>query len=113
VIQILPPRPPEGRGIGGRLIRSLPDLGLGALFAAARRDLFGLGARHGVRLMLLVEIEGWILVVTLLSGALAYAVTTEQEWQERAKSLVGLVLVRVLPPVYFAFRWQVWRPIAA
>jgi hypothetical protein len=100
-----------GYRLSARLIRSLPDLGLGLLFAAAWLNLFNLGARHGVSLMLLVEIEGWIIIVTFMSAALAYALTKDTEWTERAKDVVGLVVFCVIPPIYFAVRWHVWWPI--
>jgi hypothetical protein len=97
--------------LSARLIRGLPDLFLGLLFAAAWLDLFNLGARHGVSLMLLVEIEGWIILVTLMSAALASALVKDKEWTERAKDVVSLVLFCALPPMYFAMRWHVWWPI--
>jgi len=100
-----------GYGLSARLIRSLPDLGLGLLFAAAWLNLFNLGARHGVSLMLLVEIEGWIIIVTFMSAAFAYALTKDTEWTERAKDVIGLVCFCALPPIYFAVRWHVWWPI--
>ena len=97
--------------LSARLIRSLPDIGLGLLFAAAWVNLFNLGARHGVSLMLLVEIEGWIIVVTLFSAALAYALVKDKEWTERVKDVVGLVTICAIPPLYFALRWHLWWPI--
>jgi hypothetical protein len=97
--------------LSARLIRSLPDLFLGLLFAAAWLDLFNLGARQGVNLMLLVEIEGWIIIVTFTSAALASALVKDKEWTERAKDVVSLVLFCALPPMYFAVRWHVWWPI--
>jgi hypothetical protein len=97
--------------LSARVIRSLPDLGLGLLFAAAWVNLFNLGARHGVSLMLLVEIEGWIIIVTFMSAALASALVKDKEWTERAKDVVSLVLFCALPPMYFAVRWHVWWPI--
>jgi hypothetical protein len=97
--------------LSARLVRSLPDLLLGLLFAAAWLNLFNLGARHGVSLMLLVEIEGWIIIVTFLSAAFAYALTKDTEWTERAKDVIGLVFFCALPPIYFALRWHVWWPI--
>jgi len=100
-----------GYRLSARLIRSLPDLGLGLLFAAAWLNLFNLGARHGVSLMLLVEIEGWIIIVTFMSAAFAYALTKDTEWTERAKDVILLVFFCALPPVYFALRWHVWWPI--
>jgi len=81
------------------------------LIGAAWLNLFNLGARHGVSLMLLVEIEGWIILVTLMSAALAYALTKDTEWTERAKDVIGLVFFCALPPIYFAVRWHVWWPI--
>jgi hypothetical protein len=100
-----------GYRLSARLIRSLPDLGLGLLFAAAWLNLFNLGARHGVSLMLLVEIEGWIIIVTFMSAAFAYALTKDTEWTERAKDVIGLVFFCAIPPIYFAVRWHVWWPI--
>lgn len=113
MIHILPPRPPEGRGFGKRLAHGLPDLALGTMFAAAWLDLFGLGGRYGIDLMLLVEIEGWILIVTLLSVGAAYGFATETEWKDKAKSMTVLVLLCAVPPVYFALRWNSWWPVAA
>lgn len=113
MIHILPPRPPEGRGFGPRLAHALPDLGLGCLFGAAWLDLFGLGGRYGIDLMLLVEIEGWILIVTILSVGAAYGFATETEWKDKAKSMAVLVLLCAVPPVYFAIRWNLWWPVAA
>ncbi|HKC46151.1 MAG TPA: hypothetical protein VKB63_01020 [Gemmatimonadales bacterium] len=100
-----------GYQLSARLIRSLPDLGLGLLFAAAWLNLFNLGARHGVGLMLLVEIEGWIIIVTFVSAAFAYALTKDTEWTERAKDVIGIVSFCAIPPVFFATRWHVWWPI--
>jgi hypothetical protein len=97
--------------LSARLVRSLPDLLLGLLFAAAWLNLFNLGARRGVSLMLLVEIEGWIIIVTFMSAAFAYALTKDTEWTERAKDVIGLVFFCALPPIYFALRWHVWWPI--
>jgi hypothetical protein len=97
--------------LSARVLRSIPDLGLGLLFAAAWLNLFNLGARHGAALMLLVEIEGWIIIVTFMSAALAYALTKDKEWTERAKDVIGLVVFCGLPPIYFAVRWHVWWPI--
>jgi len=97
--------------LSARLVRSLPDLLLGLLFAAAWLNLFNLGARHGVSLMLLVEIEGWIIIVTFVSAAFAYALTKDTEWTERAKDVIGLVVFCAIPPIYFAVRWHVWWPI--
>lgn len=94
-----------------RVIRSVPDLFLGGLFAAAWLDLFNFGARHGVGLMLLVEIEGWIIIVTFMSAALASALTRDTEWTERVKDVVGLVVFCAVPPVYFAVRWHLWWPV--
>jgi hypothetical protein len=113
VFHILPPRPPEGWEVGKRLAHGLPDLALGAMFAAAWVDLFGVGGRFGVDLMLLIEIEGWTLLVTILSIGAAYGFATEQEWKERAKSMAMLVLLCVVPPGYFALRWHLWWPVAA
>lgn len=113
MIRILPPRPPEGRGFGARLAHGLPDLALGGLFGAAWLDVFGLGSRYGVDLMLLVEIEGWILIVTILTVGAAYGFATETEWKDKAKSMAVLVLLCAVPPVYFAFRWNLWWPVAA
>jgi hypothetical protein len=109
----LAPRPPEGRGFGARLAHGLPDLALGGLFGAAWLDLFGLGSRYGVDLMLLVEIEGWILIVTILSVGAAYGFATEPEWKDKAKSMAVLVLLCAVPPAYFALRWHLWWPVAA
>ena len=97
--------------LSARVLRSLPDLGLGLLFGAAWLNLFNLGARYGVSLMLLVEIEGWIIIVTFMSAAFAYALTKDTEWTERAKDVIGLVFFCALPPIYFAVRWHVWWPI--
>jgi hypothetical protein len=113
VIHILPPRPPEGRGFRKRLAHGFPDLALGAMFAAAWLDLFGFGGRYGVDLMLLVEIEGWILIVTILSVGAAYGFATETEWKDKAKSMAVLVLLCTVPPAYFALRWHLWWPLAA
>jgi hypothetical protein len=96
--------------LSARLIRSLPDLLLGLLFAAAWLNFFNLGARHGVSLMLLVEIEGWIIIVTFISAAFAYALTKDKGI-ERAKDVVYLVLFCAIPPIYFAVGWHVWWPI--
>lgn len=101
----------DGYRLSARVVRSLPDLGLGLLFTAAWLNLFNLGARHGVSMMLLVEIEGWIIIVTFMSAAFAYALTKDTEWTERAKDVVGLVFLCALPPIYFAVRWHVWWPI--
>ncbi|HEY6223831.1 MAG TPA: hypothetical protein VIW26_08600 [Gemmatimonadales bacterium] len=100
-----------GYRLSARLIRSLPDVGLGLLCAAAWLNLFNLGARHGVGLMLLVEIEGWIIIVTFVSAAFAYALTKDTEWTERAKDVIGIVLFCAIPPIFFAQRWHVWWPI--
>jgi hypothetical protein len=97
--------------LSARLVRSLPDLGLGLLFAAAWLNLFNLGARHGVSLMLLVEIEGWIIIVTFISAAFAYALTKDREWTERLKDVVYLLICCAIPPIYFAVSWHVWWPI--
>jgi len=97
--------------LSARLLRSLPDIGLGLLFAAAWLNLFSLGARYGVGLMLLVEIEGWIIIVTFVSAAFAYALTKDKEWTERAKDVIGIVTFCAIPPVFFAVRWHVWWPI--
>jgi len=110
---ILPPRPPGGRGFGPRVLHSFPDLALAALFVAAWLDLGGLSERYGVGLLLLIEIEGWILIVSLLTVGLAYGLATDEEWKERAKSLIGLLALCAIPPVYFALRWHVWWPIGA
>lgn len=113
MIRILPPRPLGGRGFGKRLTQSVPDLALGVLFCGAWLDLLGLGARFGVDLMLLVEIEGWILIVSLFTVGLTYGLATDEAWEEKAKSLAGLLVVCSIPPAYFAFRWHVWWPIGA
>ena len=97
--------------LSARVFRSVPDLGLGLLCAAAWLNLFNLGARHGVGLMLLVEIEGWIIVVTFVSAALAYALTKDTEWGERVKDVIGIVTFCAIPPIYFAVSWHVWWPI--
>ncbi len=102
---------PVSSQLSARAIRSLPDLLLGLLFGAAWLNLFNLGARDGVGLMLLVEIEGWIIVVTFMSAALAYGLAKDTEWTERAKDVVGLGLFCALPPIFFALRWHVWWPI--
>lgn len=93
------------------MLRSLPDLLLGALFAAAWLNLFNLGARHGVGLMLLIEIEGWIIVVTFVTAAFAWALTRDKAWTERAKDVIGIVTFCVIPPIFFAMRWHLWWPI--
>jgi hypothetical protein len=113
MIRILPPPSPPGQGIANRLLHALPDLGLGALFGLAWLDLFGLGHRYGVSLMLLVEIECWILIVTFVTAGLAYGLATETEPKEKLKTLVLLVLACAIPPVVFAIRWRVWWPIGA
>ena len=113
MIRILPPRPPEGRHLGRRAARSLPDLALGVLFGAAWLNLVELGARHGVSLMLLIEVEGWILLVTFFSGVLAFGVASEADWGEKTKLLVALVLVCAAPPAFFALRWHLWWPVGA
>jgi len=113
VIRILPPRPPEGWRFGARLAHSIPDLALGTLFGAAWLDLLGLGGRYGVDLMLLVEIEGWTLLVTFLTVGFAFGLATDEEWKEKAKDVVGLVVLCAIPPAYFAVRWHVWWPVAA
>src|SRR5260221_13311120 len=97
--------------LSARLIRSLPDLGLGLLFAATWLNLFNRGGRRGVALMLLVEIEGWIIIVTLIPAALASPLTKKRGWPERAKDVFYLVVFCALPPIYFAVRWHVWWPI--
>src|SRR5262245_13937243 len=97
--------------LSARILRSLPDLGLGLLFAAAWLNLFNLGARHGVSLMLLVEIEGWIIIVTFLSAAMASALIKDKGWIERAKDVAYLIVICAAPPIYFAVRWHVWWPI--
>lgn len=96
---------------GARLINSLPDLGLGVLFCAAWLNVFDLGVRYGVGLMLLIEIEGWIIIVTFMSAAFASALAKDTEWTERAKDVIGLVVFCSLPPIFFAVRWHVWWPI--
>ncbi len=113
MVRILPPRPPGGRAFGKRLTQSVPDLALGILFCGAWLDLLGLGTRLGVDLMLLVEIEGWILMVSLFTVGFAYGLATDEARNEKAKSLTGLLVVCSLPPAYFAFRWHVWWPIGA
>ena len=112
MIRILPPSPPEGRGIGPRLARSLPDLGLGALFFAAWIDLFGLGARFGIDLMLLIEIEGTILLVTWFSAVMADAVLKDRGF-EQFKSIMVLLALCVVPPILMVAYWHVWWPIWA
>jgi hypothetical protein len=113
VIRILPPPAPSGQGIGSRVVHALPDLGLGGLFALAWLNWLGLGGRYGVSLMLLMEIEGWILVVTFLTTGLAYGLATDKDPKERRKSLALLVLACGVPPLVFAIRWGVWWPIGA
>ena len=83
------------------------------MFAAAWLDLFGLGGRYGVSLMLLVEIEGWTLLVTFLTAGAAYGFATEEEWKEKAKSMALLVLLCAIPPAYVALRWHLWWPVVA
>lgn len=94
-----------------RLIRSIPDLLLSLLFTAAWLNLFNLGSRHGVALMLLIEIEAWIIVVTFMTGALGYALAKDKAWTERAKDVIGIVVFCALPPIFFAVRWHLWWPI--
>jgi hypothetical protein len=94
-------------------VKALPDLGLGMLFFAAWLDLFDLGSRRGSSLMLLIEIEGYTLVVSLIASALAYSLATDEQWQEKAKSFFALVFFCTLPPLYFALRWHLWWPILA
>ena len=113
MIRILPPPAPPGQGIGVRLLHALPDLGLAVLFSLAWIDLFALGARYGVSLMLLVEIEGWILIVTFMTAGLAYGLATDQDPKEKLQTLGLLVLACTVPPVVFAIRWHVWWPIGA
>ena len=95
------------------MAHGLPDLALGTLFAAAWLDLLGLGARYGVSLMLLIEIEGWTLLVTILTIGAAYGFATEEQWKEKAKSMAVLVLLCAAPPAYFALRWHLWWPVVA
>ena len=97
--------------LSARVIHSVPDLVLGLLFAAAWLNLFNLGARHGVGLMLLIEIEAWIIVVTFMTAALGYALVKDKEWTERAKDVIGIVVFCALPPIFFALRWHLWWPI--
>jgi hypothetical protein len=113
MIRILPPPSPPGKGFGSRLSHALPDLALGALFIAAWLDLLGLATRDGVSLMLLVEIEGWILVVAFMTTGLAYGLATDSDPKEKLKALALLVLACTIPPVMFAARWRVWWPIGA
>lgn len=113
MVRLLPPRPPGGRGFGTRVVRGLPDLALGALFLAAWLNLFELGSRRGVSLMLLIEIEGYALIVSLIASALAYSLATDEQWQEKAKSFFGLVFFCALPPIFFALRWHLWWPVFA
>ncbi|HTH65214.1 MAG TPA: hypothetical protein VL563_11030 [Gemmatimonadales bacterium] len=112
MIRILPPSLPEGPGIVQRLARSLPDLGLGALFLAAWLNLLGLGARFGIDLMLLIEIEGTILLVTLFSAAMADAVVKDKGF-EKVKSFMVLLLLCIVPPILMVVYWRVWWPVGA
>jgi hypothetical protein len=113
MIRILPPPPPPGQGIGARLLHAIPDLGLGGLFLLAWLDRFGLGSRYGVSLMLLVEIEGWILIVTFLTAGLAYGLATDRDPREKLKHLLLLAAACAVPPIVFAVRWRVWWPVGA
>lgn len=113
MIRILPPPSPPGQGVGSRLLHASPDLGLGALFILAWMNRFGLGSRYGVSLMLLVEVEGWILIVTFLTAGLAFGVATESDKKEKLKSLGLLLLACAIPPLVFAVRWHLWWPIGA
>jgi hypothetical protein len=113
VRRILPPPAPAGQGIGARLLHASPDLGLGAVFVLAWMNLLGLGSRYGVSLMLLVEIEGWILIVTFLTTGLVYGLATDTELREKLKNLGLLVLACAIPPIVFAMRWHVWWPVGA
>lgn len=102
-----------GRAFGFRAAHSVPDLALGTLFLGAWLDVFDLGTRYGVSLMLLIEIEGWILLVTFMTGALAHSLATDETWQEKAKSFFALVFFCTIPPVFFALRWHLWWPVVA
>lgn len=112
MIRILPPSPPEGSGIGARLVCSAPDLGLGALFFAAWINLFGLGERFGIDLMLLIEIEGAILLVTVFSAVMADAVVKDKGF-EKLKSLMVLLSLCIVPPILMVVYWRVWWPVGA
>lgn len=93
------------------MLLSLPDLALGALFLAAWLNLAGVAASRGVDSMLVVEIEGWTLIVTLFTGAFAYALSTNEARSERVKGILWLVVLCAIPPVYFAVRWHLLWPI--
>jgi len=97
----------------GRVVRSLPDLGLGMLFCAAWLNLLGLGVRYGIDLMLLIEIEGTILLATLLSAVMADALVKDKALVEKMKSLLVILLMCILPPVLMAVHWHIWWPIGA
>lgn len=96
-----------------RLAHGLPDLVLGGVFGAAWLNLFGFGSRSGVNLMLLVEIEGWILLVTFLTVGFAYGLASDEAWKEKAKDIAGLTVLCAIPPLYFALRWHLWWPVVA
>jgi hypothetical protein len=110
---ILPPSPPEGRGLARRFLLSVPDLAFGTLFLAAWLDVARLGNRYGVDLMLLIEIEWWSLGVSLLTAAMTYSLVTDEQWSEKAKSLFALVFLCAAPAVFFAIRWHIWWPVGA
>ena len=93
------------------MLLSLSDLALGALFLAAWLNLAGVAASRGVDLMLVVEIEGWTLLVTLLTGAFAYSLSTEKSQSERVKDLAWILILCAIPPVYFAWRWHLLWPV--
>lgn len=108
---IFPPRPPQGRGLGRRALLSLPDLALGGLFLSAWLNVAGVAESRGIDLMLVVEIEGWTLVVTLLTGAFAYSLSTGESRSERIKDIAWILALCAIPPVYFAWRWHLLWPV--
>lgn len=95
-----------------RMINSLPDLGLGLLFLTAWLNVLGLGARFGIDLMLLIEIEGSILLVTVFSAVMADAVVKDKGF-EKLKSLMVLLLLCIVPPILMVVYWRVWWPVGA
>ena len=92
------------------MINSLPDLGLGLLFLTAWLNVLGLGARFGIDLMLLIEIEGSILLVTVFSAVMADAVVKDKGF-EKVKSLMVLLLLCIVPPILMVVYWRVWWPV--